>query len=228
MTASALAGDHLSLLETAQPLCLRHALALAGPDALAAHGLRATRSTGLVLVTAENPPLADIATGLVEHLRAAGHRAGIATGTPRQIQLTGTPCPVELRKEPLRHPVLLLPGVPVPVVALPDAAALTVLRLCDRALPEDLAALHVLAGRFPEGELVALARAFDEDFQPGALADRLEAAAELVHPDAAARSAWAHAWAQDLRLDLLETQEAADGLHDPYLEAVEAEQSDDL
>ncbi|WP_431680740.1 hypothetical protein [Kitasatospora sp. KL5] len=228
MTASALAEDRLRLLETAQPLCLRYALALAGPDALAAHGLRTARSGGLVLVTADGPPLADIAAGLAEHFRAAGHRVTLQSGTPRQIQLTGTPCPVELRKEPLRHPAVLIPGTPVPVVALPDAAALAVLRLCDRALPEDLFALHALRESFSEGELLALARALDEDFQPAVLADRLEAAADLVHPDAAVRSAWAQAWAQDLRLDLLEVREGDDGLHDPYLEDAEAEQPDDL
>ncbi|MEV7179452.1 hypothetical protein [Kitasatospora sp. NPDC093679] len=228
MTASALSDEHLRLLETAQPLCLRYALALAGPDALAAHGLPATRSTGLVLVTGEGPPLADIAAGLAEHLRAAGHRARVQPGTPRQIQLIGTPCPIDLRKEPLRHPAVLLPGAPVPVVALPDAAALAVLLLCDRGLSEDLVALHVLSGPFSEGELLALAGALDEEFQPAVLADRLESAAALVHPDAAARSAWAQAWAQDLRLDLMEVREDDDGLHDPYLEDVEAEQPDDL
>lgn len=225
MTSSALAEDHLRLLETAQPLCLRHVLALAGPDAVTAHGLAPTHSGSLLLVTTENPSLADIATGLAEHFRAAGHPAAVEPGTPRQLQLTGLPCPVELRKEPLRHPPVLLPGAPVPVLALPDAAALAVLRLCERALPEDLAALHTLSARFATGELLALAHGLDEDFQPGTLADQLEAAAafltSLPLPDTGIRAAWAQAWAQDLRLDLLETLETADGLHDPYLEEMD-------
>ncbi|MFD9130323.1 hypothetical protein [Kitasatospora sp. NPDC059571] len=228
MTASALTDDRTRLLETAQPLCLRYGLALAGPDALAAHGLAPTRATALLLVAAEGPPLADIAAGLVELYRAAGHEARSEPGTPRRLQITGPPVPIDLHKEPLRHPVVLLAGTPVPVAALPDAAALAVLALCDRALPADLAAVHSLAARFTQGELTALAAGLDDDFQTTVLAERLEAAAGLLHPNAAAVCAWAQAWAQDLRLDLMETRESADGLHDPYLETVEAEQSDDL
>ncbi|GAA5011970.1 hypothetical protein [Kitasatospora paranensis] len=230
MNASALTDDRTRLLETAQPLCLRYGLALAGPDALAAHGLAVTpgRTPGLLLVAAEGPPLDAIAAGLVELFRTAGHPARIEPGTARRLRLTGPPHPIELHKEPLRHPVVLLPGTAVPVVALPDAAALAVLRLCDRALPADLSAVHALTARFTEGELTALAAALDEDFQTTVLAERLEAAAGLLHPKAEHVSGWAQAWAQDLRLDLMETLELADGLHDPYLEAVEAEQPDDL
>ncbi|MER8187401.1 hypothetical protein [Kitasatospora sp. NPDC094015] len=217
MTPSLLAEEHLQLLATAQPYCLRHALALAGTEALRAHGLAVGRSTGLVLISAEGPPLAELARGLAETLRAAGHPAREEAGTPRRIQLTGVPVPVELRREPLRHPPLLLEA-PVPVIALTDAAGLAVLELCDRALPADLVAVHALTDHFREGELLALAAALDEDFQPTVLADRLEGAAELAGPARAGLQAWAQNWAQDLRLDQLETLALPDGLHDPYLE----------
>jgi len=220
-TPGPLAEDRARLLEIAQPYCLRHALALAGPDALRLHGLpRVGRKGPLVLVAAEGPPLADLATGLAETYRAAGRPVREQPGTARQIQLTGAPWPVELRKEPLRHPPVLL-GAPVPVVALEDAAALAVLALCDRALGTDLVAVHALATRFREGELVALTGAFDEEFTAQVLAERLEAAAGLIADETVQR--WAEAWAQDLRLDLLETTELADGLHDPYLENREPE-----
>ncbi|WP_033821880.1 hypothetical protein [Kitasatospora sp. MBT63] len=225
MTPSLLTEENLRLLETAQPYCLRHALALAGTEALHAHGLPAGRPTGLVLITAEGPPLSELAVGLAETLRAAGHTVREEPGTPRRIQLTAASGPIELRREPLRHPPLLL-DAPVPVIALPDAAGLAVLDLCDRALPADLRAVHALADRFRPGELLALAAALDEDFQPAVLADRLEAAAELSGPGHPQTQVWAQLWAQDLRLDLMETLELPDGLHDPYLEETDQAETD--
>ncbi|MBD0693138.1 nucleotidyl transferase AbiEii/AbiGii toxin family protein [Streptomyces sp. CBMA123] len=124
------------------------------------------------------------------------------------------------------------PPVVLPVVALEDAAALTTTLLVDRGMPRDLIDVHALTRNYREGELLALAGELDPDFQPGALADRLETLAEAADGRFRARGVeagavdglkrWALAWAQDLRLDLLETQEAADGLHDPYLEDEES------
>ncbi|WP_371499492.1 hypothetical protein OG871_25090 [Kitasatospora sp. NBC_00374] len=225
MTPSLLAEEHLQLLETAQPYCLRYALALAGTEALRAHGLAVGRSTGLVLIASEGPPLDELAAGLAETFRAWGLPVRAEQGTPRRIQLSGASCPIELRKEPLRHPPLLL-DAPVPVIALADAAGLAVLELCDRALPADLAAVHALTDHFREGELLSLTAGLDEDFQPTVLADRLEGAAELVGADRTALQAWAQNWAQDLRLDLMETLTLPDGLHDPYLEETDPERDD--
>ncbi|QKW21777.1 hypothetical protein HUT16_24370 [Kitasatospora sp. NA04385] len=245
-TADPGTADRAALLADAQPYCLEHALALAGPDALRLHGLAApVHDTGLLLVTAGGPPLADLAAGLAETLRAAGHRVRQAPGSARRCQLAvsvpaagpGEPSlgslagtdtdgaagqpelGVELRREPLRHPPTLPAGAPVPVAALDDTAALAVLTLCERALPTDLHALHALTAQRREGELLALAGAFDEDFSTRTLADRLETAAALLPPetDTADTRKWAETWAQDLRLDLLETTELADGLYDPYL-----------
>ncbi|MFJ5923620.1 hypothetical protein ACIQF6_13550 [Kitasatospora sp. NPDC092948] len=229
--------DRTLLLAAAQPYCLQHALALAGADALRLHGLPVRRhGADLLLVCAGGPPLADLATGLAETLRAAGHRTVDTPGTARRHQLTvtaghtaglGLPDPtrpalgVQLRREPLRHPPVLPDGAPLPVAALDDTAALAVLTLCERALPTDLFALHALTARLREGQLLALAGAFDEEFTAATLADRLESAAALLPSGAADTRKWAENWAQDLRLDLLETTELADGLHDPYLDAAE-------
>ncbi|GAA4866390.1 hypothetical protein [Kitasatospora terrestris] len=212
--------ERAGLLETLQPYCLRHGLALAGTDALRLHGLTAGRPGAVVLVCTEGPPLADLATGLAESLRAAGHSVQEQPGTDRRITLTGTRRPVELRKEPLRHAPVLL-GAPVPVVALEDAAGLAVLAFCDRGLPGDLAALHSLTrtGRLAEGALLALAAGLDEDFSTRQLADRLDTATARLNDERV--QAWAEQWSQDLRLDLLETTELPDGLHDPYLEEEE-------
>ncbi|MFD8483414.1 hypothetical protein [Kitasatospora sp. NPDC059673] len=231
-------ADRTRLLTDAQPYCLQHALALAGADALRLHGLPVRlHGTDPLLVCAGGPPLADLATGLAETLRAAGHHVEDAPGTARRHQLAvtaghtaglGLPGParpalgIELRREPLRHPPVLPERAPLPVAALEDTAALAVLTLCERALPTDLFALHALTARLREGQLLALAGAFDEEFTPGTLADRLESAAALLPSGAADTRQWAETWAQDLRLDLLETTELADGLHDPYLDAAEA------
>ncbi|GLW74144.1 hypothetical protein Kpho02_64420 [Kitasatospora phosalacinea] len=254
----ALPARRAALLADAQPYCLEHALALAGSDALRLHGLAApVLGTDLLLVTAEGPPLAELAAGLAGTLRAAGHRVETPPGTARRHQLAvhrgessldslagEPPLGIELRREPLRHPPTLPADAPVPVAALDDVAALAVLTLCERALPADLRALHALTDRRREGELLALASAFDEDLGPRTLADRLESAAALLSADGAeavdtagtggtgstgstgstgGTVKWAESWAQDLRLDLLETTELADGLHDPYLD-----RSDDL
>ncbi|MEU3495953.1 hypothetical protein ABZ747_20980 [Kitasatospora cineracea] len=224
------ADERAALLADAQPYCLRHALALAGADALRLHGLAApVHGTDLLLVTGEGPPLADLATGLAETLRAAGHYVQEPPGTARRCQLTVTvrqlPLAVELGREPLRHPPVLPVGATVPVAALDDVAALAVRTLCERALPADLYVLHALTAQRREGELLALAEAFDsgpdEDTTARTLADRLETAAALLPPEDPGTRRWAEAWAQDLRLDLLETTALADGLHDPYLEHLE-------
>ncbi|MEV6974220.1 hypothetical protein [Kitasatospora sp. NPDC093806] len=233
----------LRLVELARPGCDRHGLALAGGHALRAHGVRACAQDGLTLVAGGGTDLPLAAADLAAAYRAAGSGVTDRPGTPRLEQLSirltlgGRTHTVELRKEPLGHrPVRVDLGtaespLPVTAVALEDAAALATALLVDRALPRDLVDVHALTGCYREGELLALAVALDAEFQPTALAERLEILAEAADGRFRARGfpageveelkRWALAWAQDLRLDLLETQEAADGLHDPYLEDLE-------
>ncbi|WP_316526036.1 nucleotidyl transferase AbiEii/AbiGii toxin family protein [Kitasatospora brasiliensis] len=245
----------LRLAALAAPVCERYGLALAGGHALRAHGVAACPQDGLTLVTG-GADLPEVAAALGEAYRTAGGGAVERPGTPRLEQLTvrlalgGRSHSVELRKEPLGHRPVRLdlgpsdvsgpfgesepeePSVVLPAVALEDAAALTTALLVDRGLPRDLVDVRALTRCYREGELLALAGELDPDFQPTALADRLEALAEAADGRFRARGVpagevdelkrWALAWAQDLRLDLLETQEAADGLHDPYLEDEES------
>ncbi|SOB81863.1 nucleotidyl transferase AbiEii/AbiGii toxin family protein [Streptomyces sp. 1331.2] len=239
----------LRLAAVAAPVCDRYGLALAGGHALRAHGVAACAQDGLTLATG-GADLPEVAEALGEAYRAAGGGVAERPGTPRLEQLVvrlalgGRSHSVELRKEPLGHrPVRLDLGTPgpdgpdeppvvLPVVALEDAAALATALLVDRGMPRDLIDVHALTRCYREGELLALAGELDQDFQPAALADRLETLAEAADGRFRARGVpagavdglkrWALAWAQDLRLDLLETQEAADGLHDPYLEDEEA------
>ncbi|MFB6889412.1 hypothetical protein ACFCX4_08880 [Kitasatospora sp. NPDC056327] len=243
----------LRLVELARPVCDRHGLALAGGHGLRAHGVPACDQDGITLVADGLADLPRVAADLAAAYRAAGGEASGRPGTPRWEQLTvrlalgGRTHGVELRKEPLGHrPVRLGPGpgadtagapafpFVVDVVALEDAAALATALLVDRALPRDLIDVHALTTCYREGELLALAGALDAEFQPTALADRLEVLAETADGRFLARGPsaaevdelkrWALAWAQDLRLDLLETREAADGLHDPYLEEQEEQE----
>ncbi|WP_406203601.1 hypothetical protein OH807_27160 [Kitasatospora sp. NBC_01560] len=236
----------LRLAEPAVPVCDRYGLALAGGHALRAHGVPACAQDGLTLVTSGSTDLPAAAAELTAAYRAAGGGVAERPGAPRLEQLSvrltlgGRTHTVELRKEPLNHrPVRVELGPPAPgaasltmtAVALEDAAALATALLADRGLPRDLIDVHALTAWYREGELLALATALDADFQPTLLADRLETLADAADGRFRARGLaagavdgtkrWALAWAQDLRLDLLETQEAADGLHDPYLEDVE-------
>ncbi|MDH6710326.1 hypothetical protein P3T27_007075 [Kitasatospora sp. MAA19] len=236
----------LRLAALAAPVCGRYGLAVAGGHALRAHGVAACPQDGLTLVTG-GADLPEVAAALAGAYRAAGGGVAERPGTPRLEQLTvrlalgGRSHSVELRKEPLAHrPVRFDLGAPpsgeppvvLPVVALEDAAALTTALLVDRGMPRDLIDVHALTDCYREGELLALATELDADFQPAALADRLETLAEAADGRFRARGVaaeavdglkrWALVWAQDLRLDLLETQEAADGLHDPYLEDEES------
>ncbi|MFJ5122499.1 hypothetical protein [Kitasatospora sp. NPDC088548] len=242
----------LRLAELARPVCDRLGLALAGGHALRAHGVPACPQDGLTLVTSGGTDLPEAAAELAAAYRAVGGGVAERPGTPRLEQLSvrltlgGRTHAVELRKEPLGHrPVRLDLGAPVPggpaltltAVALEDAAALATALLADRGLPRDLIDVHALTAWYREGELLALAVSLDAGFQPAVLADRLETLADAADGRFRARGypgsavgglkRWALAWSQDLRLDLLETQEAADGLHDPYLEETDgAEETD--
>ncbi|MGW4898081.1 nucleotidyl transferase AbiEii/AbiGii toxin family protein [Kitasatospora sp. NPDC004240] len=237
------APAQLRLIELARPVCDRLGLALAGGHALRAHGVPAAAQDGLTLVAGGDADLPAVAAELAGAYRAAGGDVTERPGTPRLEQLTvrltlgGRTHGVELRKEPLAHrPVRLdLAAAAAPleitVAALEDAAALATVLLADRGLPRDLVDVHALTTCYREGELLALAGALDAEFEPTVLADRLETLAEATDGRFRARGPvtggvaelkrWALAWSQDLRLDLLETQEGADGLHDPYLEDAE-------
>ncbi|MFE2725262.1 hypothetical protein [Kitasatospora sp. NPDC059327] len=224
-----------------------HALRALGVPACAQDGLTLVTSGGTDLPQAAT----ELAAAYRAAGGGAAERPGTPRLAQLSVRLTlgGRTHTVELRKEPLGHrPVRLDLGSPAPgepsltmtVVALEDAAGLATALLADRGLPRDLLDVHALTAWYREGELLALATALDSDFQPAVLADRLETLAEAAdgrfrvrRPVAGTASGtegatvsglkrWALAWSQDLRLDLMETREAADGLHDPYLEDLEA------
>lgn len=232
------APGHALLLEALLPVCARHHLLLAGAPALRAHGLPlpTRRTEELELVTGDSTPVATVADDLAEAARTAGCEvtaqvpgtpllAGLQTTPP--YEPLGRPVTVAVGKRPLGHPPTrtdALLGRPVPLVAREDAAGLAVVAAADRTLADDLLTLHALTAWFSEGELLALAAAVDEEFLPGALAERLDKLAALDDESYQRRGAapervpdikrWALGWAQDITLDLLEGREHPDSYYE--------------
>ena len=104
-----------------------------------------------------------------------------------------------------------------PVIALPDAVALKMGALHDRALPRDLLDVHGAAAHFSGAELIALCRAaLDDEFNLETLRDQLSYAA--MYPDEAfmryssdlsmisEARAWAQDWSTQIGLDLAEAE----------------------
>ncbi|WP_377269180.1 hypothetical protein [Peterkaempfera sp. SMS 1(5)a] len=233
-----LAPGQSRLLEAVLPACAHHHLALAGTPALRAYGLPVPvrRTEELELVTGDSTPVTAIADAVAATGRDAGCEAAPQTpGTPLLASLLLTPpyeplarpVAVAIGKRPLAHPPVWTDAVldrPVPLVSREDAASLTVTAMTDRTLPEDLLAVHALSDWFSEGELLAMAGAFDEDFRAGALAERLDKLASLDDeayqrcgaPDERIGEVkrWALAWAQDITLDLMEGRENPDSYYD--------------
>jgi Nucleotidyl transferase AbiEii toxin, Type IV TA system len=224
------------LLEVALPVCERYGLVLAGGHAVVAHGVVVRPTRGVDLATAVSTPIGEIAAALTAAYRAAGFAVADRPGDdPVVARLAVTLEPegavreVGIFKEPLSRPPVRL-GVegftePLPVAALEDCAAMKTTALGGRAVPRDLIDVHGMTTYFSQGELLTMAAAFDEDFRPGALAERLDKLASLDdraytsygldEPAAAALRRWAMDWAQDIRLDLMEGMEHPDDFYEP-------------
>lgn len=224
------------LLQAALPVCDRYGLVLAGGHAVVAHGVVDRPTRGVDLVTAVSTPIADIVAALTEAYRRAGYEVtGVAGDDPVAARLAviaepeGEPRQVGVFKEPLSRPPVRL-GVegfeePVPVAALEDCAAMKTAALAGRAAARDLIDVRGMTAYFSQGELLAMATAFDEGFRPGALAERLDKLSSLDdrayssygldEPAAADLRLWAMDWAQDIRLDLMEGMEHPDDFYDP-------------
>ncbi|AXI79648.1 hypothetical protein [Peterkaempfera bronchialis] len=237
--AAILGPGHAELLEILLPVCVRHHLALAGGPAARAHGLGtpAPRTEELELATGESTPVAAIADAVAHACRDAGCVvAAQPPGTALLANLLVTPpyepssrpIGVTVVKKPLAHPPVWMDAAgldsPVPFVSAEDAACMTLVALTDRTVPGDLLTVHSMADRFTPGELLAMASSFDEDFRPGALAERLDKLAGLddeayqrygtAVEDVGEVKRWALAWAHDITLDLLEGREDPDAYYD--------------
>jgi hypothetical protein len=217
-------GDHARLVEAALPVCAEYGLALAGGYAVKAHQLVDRPSEDIDFATAASAPLDEIMSALARAYEEAGCAVRVLDVDLRKGHLMvsftdGGTYRVDVLKEPLNHPLAMMEFGPV--IALPDAVALKMGALHDRALPRDLLDVHGAAAHFSGPELIALCRAaLDEEFRLETLRDRLDFAA--TYPDEAfsrygcdpalvsAAKAWAQQWATEIGLDMAETEPWAD------------------
>jgi hypothetical protein len=221
-------GDHRTLVEAVLPVCSRYGLGVAGGYAVKAHGLVERPSEDIDFATGTTAPVEEIVEALASAYRAAGLGAQVLDADGRKghllvtFPLSGT-YRVDVLKEPLNHPVTWMEFGPV--IALPDAVALKMGALHDRALPRDVLDAHGASSRFTRAELIAACRAaLDEEFSLETLRDQLAFAS--AYPDEAfarygARpehiaevKAWAVDWSTEIGLDMAESQSWSDGEDD--------------
>lgn len=217
---SPLEGDHALLLETVLPVCAQYELALAGGYAIQAHGLVDRPSEDVDFATASSVPVAEIVAALAEAYERGGFAVTMRGGDARKGHLdvrlpSGTVYRVDVLKEPLRFPPAMMAFGPV--LALPDAVALKLGALHDRALPRDAIDVYAATAYFSEGEMVALCRrALEEDFSLDALREHLDGVlmysdAEFEHYGCTAEQiaglrVWAQSWSNRLAQEVAQDQ----------------------
>jgi Nucleotidyl transferase AbiEii toxin, Type IV TA system len=215
-----LQGDHARLVDVVLPVCAEYGLALAGGYAIKAHRLVDRPSEDIDFATAATAPLDEIMPALADAYREAGCEVRVLDVDPRKGHLLvsfpgGGTYRVDVLKEPLNHPFTMMEFGPV--IALPDAVALKMGALHDRAMPRDLLDAYGASAHFSGTELIALCRAaLDDEFNLETLRDQLVFAA--MYPDdafsrygcdpslIAHARAWAQEWSQQIGLDLAEAQ----------------------
>jgi hypothetical protein len=217
-------GDHALLVRSALPVCAKYGLAVVGGYAIKAHGLVDRPSEDIDFATAAAASIEEIIAALAQAYQRAGFEVQVLDVNVRRGHLlvsfpvSGT-YRVDVLKEPLSHPPTLTDFGPV--LALPDAVALTMGALHDRGLPRDLLDVHGAAAHFSGPELISLCRAaLDDEFSLETLRDQLSYAA--VYPDDAfARygcapvqiadvKAWAQDWSARISLDIAEAEPWSD------------------
>lgn len=161
-------GDHAQLVQVALPVCVTYGLAVAGGYAIKAHGLVERPSEDIDFATSTDASLGEIVAALASAYRQAGFEVQVLDADTRRghllvsFPITGT-YRVDVLKEPLSHPPLLMDFGPV--LALPDAVALKMGALHDRGLPRDLLDVYGASAHFSGPELISLCRAaLDDEF----------------------------------------------------------------
>jgi hypothetical protein len=219
-----LGGDHRALVEAVLPVCSRYGLGVAGGCAVRAHGLAERPPEDIDFATGTAAPVREIVDALAAAYRTAGFTVRVLGAGLRQGHLLvtfplGGTYRVNVLKEPLNHPVAWMEFGPV--IALADAAALTMGALHDRALPRDILDAHAASSRFTRAELIAACRAaLDEDFSLETLRDQLAFASTYpdeafsrygARPeDIAEAKAWALDWSTQIGLGIAESQPWSD------------------
>ncbi|WP_214106017.1 nucleotidyl transferase AbiEii/AbiGii toxin family protein [Acrocarpospora catenulata] len=167
----------LDLVFDAEP---GYGLCLTGAYALRAHGLVDRPSRGLDFVTVSETPLGDIADGVADRLRADGLDVKQRPGTPLVARMiasepvTEQSCPVNLLKEPLQRPPVIIDDHPV--ADLDDIVGMKVGAVLNRALPRDLIDVAAVSEWYAFPDLERLGALFEDGFNPQELAFKLETA----------------------------------------------------
>lgn len=214
---------HRRLLLDVLAIGAPYALALAGDDAVEAHGLVAARpAPGALEVATESPePMESIAAAVRAGLEERGWRVRPRETDPLATRLivtdpaTDEDHTLDVLKETLwRPPVMTALG---PALSLEDVIGTKVRALTDRGLARDLVAVHAAADRWSFTELEELGRrhaldAFDlTDLQSRLegiewVADRDFTHSGLDEQAITALRRWAQSWADDIAERLLEEE----------------------
>ena len=217
-------GYHARLVQAVLPVCAEYGLAVAGGYAINAHGLVERPSEDIDFATATTASMGEIMRALADAYTEAGYEVEVLDVDLRKghllvkFPLSGT-CRVDVLKEPLNHPLVMMEYGPV--IALADAVALKMGALHDRGLPRDLLDVHGATAHFSGPELISLCRAaLDEEFSLEALRDQLGYAA--MYPDEAfarygcapdmiaAVKAWAQEWSTQIGMEIAEAEPWSD------------------
>ncbi|MFF4213308.1 nucleotidyl transferase AbiEii/AbiGii toxin family protein [Streptomyces sp. NPDC001796] len=220
-----LAEPHRRLVADVLAVGTPYALALAGGDAVRAHGLVDRPSRDVDVATESAVPMEEIASAVGAGLEERGWAVRPLGTDPLAARLvvtdpsTGEECELQVLKEALWHPPVVTElGL---TVSLEDVVGIKVRALADRGFARDLIDVHAASDRFSHPELEELARrhagdTFDlTDLQArltGAewLDDAQFAAYGLDEPAIAELHRWAQQWADDIAERLVEGEPPAE------------------
>jgi hypothetical protein len=218
VTLPDLPDHHRRLLADALTSGRPFGLALMGGYAVQAHGLVHRPSQDLDFATEHPAAMSQIIEQVTHSLSERGWHVSVIDIAPLKARFlatdpaTGSACEVDLLKEVLwRPPVLLDIG---PVLDLDDLIGTKVRALGDRGLARDAIDVHAARHRYSTGELESLAARRPEEFDLQELHDRLESLEwisdmefEAYGLDTAAITElrnWAQDWLDDLAQRLAE------------------------
>jgi hypothetical protein len=214
-----LTEPHRRLLADVLAVGAPYALALAGGDAVRAHGLVDRPSRDVDVATEHPAPMEEIASAVVSGLQARGWAVRPSATDPLAARLvvtepsTGEECALQVLKEALWHPPVATElGL---TVSLEDVVGMRVRALADRGFARDLVDVHAASDRWSHPELEELGRRHAGDtFDLSDLQARLtgvewiddaQFAAYGLDGDAvSALRRWAQEWADDIAERLIE------------------------
>ena len=214
-----LTEPHCRLLADVLAVGARYPLALAGGDAVRAHGLVDRPSRDVDVATESSAPMEEIASVVTSGLEERGWTVRPLGTDPLAARLlvtepsTGEECEVQMLKEVLWHPPVVTElGL---TVSLEDVVGMKVRALADRGFVRDFIDVHAAWDRWSHPELEELARrhagdAFDlTDLQARLtgvewIDDKEFAAYGLDENAVAGIRRWAQEWADDIAERLVE------------------------